>query len=217
MNREIVKILRKNNVIQKRDMSRTLFVLSWLLGAGVVLTSILTTPKITQLGMVIPVVSDSTYNFLIFFISTFTVNYLGRKATDAWHNKSIVGLTSGGNVAMNNMPTTPSPYGTNYGSMMPGMSNMSGIPGMPGMSSVPGMSNYSSQYYNPMNPMQSSQMPQQQAPTLPNGNKANLQQSMPVIINVNESKQNQPPTQDPASQASVGLSNVHNLHSTMNS
>lgn len=203
-----MKIAKKNTnmMFSKNDISRLLFALSWLLGTTVVIISIVSDPKVTPLGLVIPVVSDSTYNFLIFFISTFTVNYLGRKATDAWHNKSIVGLTTGGNVAMNNMPTNPNPYGNSmYGnSMMPGMSMMS-----------PGMPSYNNSY-NTMNPMSMNPMSAQVPPstTLPNGNKANLQQSMPVIINVNESKnqiiQNEPNLATPP----VGLSNIQNLHNS---
>lgn len=74
---------------KKADVSRILFWLSWVLGAGVVIFDIAIQDTITQLGVLIPTVSDSTYNFLIFFISTFTANYLGRRATDAWHNTKV--------------------------------------------------------------------------------------------------------------------------------
>jgi len=74
---------------KKADVSRILFWLSWVLGAGVVIFDIAIADAITQLGVLIPTVSDSTYNFLIFFISTFTANYLGRRATDAWRNTKV--------------------------------------------------------------------------------------------------------------------------------
>lgn len=110
---------------KKADVSRLLFFLSWLFGVAVTLLNIFIEPKFTPQGLVVYAVSDATFNFLIFFISTFTVNYLGRRATDAWQF-TRPGSASGGDPSapISVMPERPTSVVKPEGA---GLSNVSNL------------------------------------------------------------------------------------------